>query len=437
MHSVETTIERNLIATNAGNLVFLDAAWKLLSAPGVEITPDGLAVGPGDADLINERYDAYVIPLANAFRNSYEPALAKMTQLVRRLRIPVVVLGVGAQGTVDYDFSAIKPIERTVRAFMGAVLDRSPSVGVRGEATLAYLNALGFRDVDVVGCPSMFMWGDALRVERKAPALDERSRVVITISPYRTAMGRIALRTLARYPRLVYVAQDLDTLRLLVDGTPLRNGTPDAALPLHPQHPYFRERRTRFYIEPWSWIDDLRRADFVFGTRIHGGIAALLAGTPATVLAHDSRTLELARYFAIPHRLLRDTRADVDPGAPVRGGGRRRHRGGARRAVCDVHRLPRAHGPRPRLRPRRRGGRLRPPGRRHAVRRRGRRSDARGRSSTGVADDAPTPLTGPTAREATPRQPDAREPAAAAALTRARRPVRPAWRPPAWCCATP
>ena len=314
VHSVETTIERNLIATNAGNLVFLDAAWKLLSAPGVEITPDGLAVRPGDADLINERYDAYVIPLANAFRTSYEPALAKMTQLVQRLRIPVVVLGVGAQGTVDYDFSAIKPMERTVRAFMGAVLDRSPSVGVRGEATLAYLNALGFRDVDVVGCPSMFMWGDALRVERKAPALDERSRVVITISPYRTAMGRIALRTLARYPRLVYVAQDLDTLRLLVDGTPLRNGTPDAALPLHPQHPYFRERRTRFYIEPWSWIDDLRRADFVFGTRIHGGIAALLAGTPATVLAHDSRTLELARYFAIPHRLLRDTRADVDPG---------------------------------------------------------------------------------------------------------------------------
>ena len=46
VHSAETTIERNLIATNAGNLVFIDAAWKLLSAPGVEITPDGLAVRP-------------------------------------------------------------------------------------------------------------------------------------------------------------------------------------------------------------------------------------------------------------------------------------------------------------------------------------------------------------------------------------------------------
>ena len=46
VHSAATTIERNLIASNAGNLVFLDAAWKVLSAPGVEIIADRLAHGP-------------------------------------------------------------------------------------------------------------------------------------------------------------------------------------------------------------------------------------------------------------------------------------------------------------------------------------------------------------------------------------------------------
>ena len=37
-----------------------------------------------------------------------------------------------------------------------------------------------------------------------------------------------------------------------------------------------------------------------------------MAGTPAVVLAHDSRTLELARYFDIPHRLIGEVPADVD-----------------------------------------------------------------------------------------------------------------------------
>ena len=92
----------------------------------------------------------------------------------------------------------------------------------------------------------------------------------------------------------------------MLDGTPLASGTPDSLLPVHPSHPFFREDRTRFYVDPWPWIDDLRDFDFSFGTRIHGTIAALLAGTPAVVLAHDSRTLELARYFDIPHRLMRD-----------------------------------------------------------------------------------------------------------------------------------
>jgi hypothetical protein len=126
-------------------------------------------------------------------------------------------------------------------------------------------------------------------------------------------MGPIAMTALAGYPALTYVAQDLPTLSLLVDGTPLLGGTPHSTLPLHADHPFFRERRTRFYVDPWPWIEDLREFDYSFGTRIHGAIAALLAGTPATVLAHDSRTLELARYFAIPHRLLREVPGDVDP----------------------------------------------------------------------------------------------------------------------------
>lgn len=59
-----------------------------------------------------------------------------------------------------------------------------------------------------------------------------------------------------------------------------------------------------YYPNPWGWIESMKRQRFAFGSRLHGNIAALLAGTPAHLLAHDTRTLELAEYHCIPHTRL-------------------------------------------------------------------------------------------------------------------------------------
>ena len=96
------------MGSNAGNLVFLQATWKILGVPGARITADRLLMQPGRAGDVNERYDIYVIPLANAFRLSFEPQLIQMTQLIRRLRIPVVVLGVGAESDTRYDLARLE-----------------------------------------------------------------------------------------------------------------------------------------------------------------------------------------------------------------------------------------------------------------------------------------------------------------------------------------
>lgn len=306
------TLERNLIGSNSGNLVFLTAAHRILSAPGVAIEVDRFRLDPGVADRINERYDAYVIPLANAFRLTYEPHLVRMTALIRRLRIPVVVLGVGAQADVRYATARLRPIERTVRDFVAAVLERSPSIGVRGELTHDYLAGLGFRDIEVIGCPSLFLDGPALRVEKRATTLARDARIALNVSPYVKAMGPIVLRHAERYPNLTYIPQDIDTLETLLWGPRDPSIAPDDPRPIHHGHPLFRDDRVRFFVDPWPWMDFLREMDFSFGTRIHGNITALMAGTPAVVLAHDSRTLELVRYFDIPHRLMPEVAPDVD-----------------------------------------------------------------------------------------------------------------------------
>ena len=143
--SAERMLRDNLIANNSGNLLFLETAWKILSTKGTEITPDRLSAHRLGADRINERFDHYVIPLANAFRRSYMDSLSRLTRVIERLTIPVTVLGVGVQFARSHEPGAVRPFDDAVKAFARAVLDRSPSIGVRGETTQEYLRELGFR----------------------------------------------------------------------------------------------------------------------------------------------------------------------------------------------------------------------------------------------------------------------------------------------------
>jgi len=316
--SVEEALEEDVIATNSGNLIFSDATHKILETPRTEVVSNGIRTDVSAAGRINEEFDAFVIPLANAFRPSFEPQLKRLTRLVEKLRIPVVVVGVGAQAGLGYNAARLKGIEPAVRAFVSAVLDRSASIGVRGEFTEKYLNDLGFRDVEVIGCPSLFLYGKELTVTKKEPALGPGSRIAVNGSHSAVksqGLDKVLARTHARYPHLRFIGQNLSDARQLYWRDLSDPNGRVTAMPTHPEHPMYREDKVRVYIDPVTWIDDLRGFDFSFGSRIHGNIAALLAGTPATVLCGDSRTLELCRYFGIPHRRIDKLPEDLDPAA--------------------------------------------------------------------------------------------------------------------------
>lgn len=308
-------IEQNIFGNNAGNLIFSQASHKILQTSGTEVVANGFRASATDADRINEEYDAFVVPLANAFRVSFTDHLNDLSSLIEKLTIPVVVLGVGAQSDLDYSLDKMAPIDAPVKRFVSAVLDHSASIGVRGEFTETYLKSLGFNDVEVIGCPSMFMYGDRLDVTKKADRLTSDSRVAVNAS--RSALGAgdvggIVSANFERYPDMRYFAQETKDLSLLYWGD--ASGVTDRRnrMPLHRTHPLFQQNRVRVHLDPATWIESLSEFDFAFGTRIHGNIAALLAGTPGYVLCHDSRTLELCRYFDIPHRAIRDLTPDLD-----------------------------------------------------------------------------------------------------------------------------
>lgn len=332
------------IGQNSGNLIFTASVLRALMRTDVEVDIESSASLASRADEINEKYDHVALPFANAFRPGFVDYLDKYADLIERLRIPVTVVGIGAQGTLDYDWTRLDAIEPHVRRFVSAILDRGPSIGVRGDMTRRYLNSLGFSDVVTIGCPSMYMHGSDLHVS-VPKGLRSSSRIALNLTPRVPMPQKFNTKHLAKYPDTMYVAQDQADLEMMLGGSPV-NG--DSDYPGSLFHPLLSRDRTVMYLNAQQWISEMAQFDFAFGSRIHGNVAALLAGTPGHVIAHDSRTRELAAYFEIPHTLSVDLDESTSAESlfeksdwkPMMAG----HRGRFERYVrfLDEHRLPHA-----------------------------------------------------------------------------------------------
>jgi hypothetical protein len=313
----ESTLTQDVFNSNSGNYLFQHAVWKALSVEGAELISNGTLserVKPekDDAKRINRQFDHFVIPLANAFRPEFAPRLDRLSELLEDVEIPVTVTGIGAQAAVGQGIESLDSIRETVKKFVGLVLDRSASIGVRGEFTKSYLLGLGFPDdsIDIIGCPSLFLYGRDFTVHKKADRIDVDSPLALNLTPEVHGIGAFATAQAARHPNLTYIGQDANDLRMLLWGVPFPH-VDDPLAPVHMQHPIYQSDRMRLFLDTWPWYDFCATQDFAYGTRFHGNVAALLGGTPAHLLAHDSRTLELAEYHAMPSTVMPEITAEL------------------------------------------------------------------------------------------------------------------------------
>jgi len=314
-----TAIKGGIAGSNVGNMLFQESVVKSLSLPDYEVFSNGLNVE--DADRINDSCDMLVLPFANQFRPELADRLDAVTQTISRLKVPVVVVGIGCQTDLDYDFTHLEPINGVVQRFVAQVLDRSASIGVRGECTAAYLKGLGFNDVEVIGCPSMFVDGPTFKRPRQLTTFSRATRLSVNLSAYGEQakfttglekMAEMITRVVRTYDNVEYLPQQSNSLASLLLPR-FRHTDEHQALSTQTYETLRRQGRVIGFVDPRPWLAHLATREFVFGTRLHGGIAGLLAGTPAHLIAHDSRTLELARYHGIPHTSIRNLSPELDP----------------------------------------------------------------------------------------------------------------------------
>lgn len=303
----EKVLLNDSIGTNVGNFLYVYGILRNITAADTVVTPNHYKSNYTDAEIdqINQTQDIFIIPLADAFREGFINSMQAMTKLVNKLTIPCVIIGAGLRAPFEPDFSTPYPFDDAVKAFVSAVLNKSSMVGVRGEITSAYLSHLGFKEgVDhmAIGCPSMYTAGPHLHIREASITADSRVCINSSVTAPDNVHEFLAHVT-ETFADWHFVPQVLKELRLLYTGAPFTG----KAHPLYPTKitdETYRTGKSEFFLNVPTWLEYMSKADLSIGSRLHGNIAAVLAGTPSILIPKDARVRELSEYHDL-------TRADI------------------------------------------------------------------------------------------------------------------------------
>lgn len=284
------------VGDNTGNIIFAEALFNCISG-AVRSSYDFT-----DADL--EGRDAIVIAAAN-WVNDYMEVPA-FVQRLEQTKLPISVVGLGAQSQAGDDYPIMLPQqEKLMRLFA----DRCHSLAVRGEYTAEVLGSYGIKNVVITGCPSMLLMGEEASI--RDGSLDA-GHITMHGTRYMYSTGYPVQEKLfaaayqhghdlvlqSELAEMYFATQRFDDI-----GNVAR--AEEALAELYPGHAseevkeYLR-RHAKVFFSLAEWIRYARSRDFIVGSRIHGVVASLLAGTRALLLTHDRRTEELARTMNIP-----------------------------------------------------------------------------------------------------------------------------------------
>lgn len=310
-----------VLGANSGNLMFQYAASRLIDAPQVHLSPAETSYSDTDA-LRGAR--ALIFPAANHLRTGTD--WTGLNNYLANINLPVVVLGLGAQSPkIGGEAETIAALQAyaPVRRMVDILRDKAAFVSVRGLFSQTVCEAMGLTGTAVLGCPSALLnpdpgLGRAMQARLQAAAAPGASppRFAVTAAAPFEIREDPSKRDLER--RLfgwvsatqgLYVQQSGGTAAMQaanghwyrLDRNTRRSIAAVLAPEMDPVEVWaFMARSGRFYLSAPDWRDEMQGLDLVLGTRLHGNMAAIAGGTPGIIIAHDSRTGELAETMRLP-----------------------------------------------------------------------------------------------------------------------------------------
>ena len=298
--SDEQMLSENLFLDNIGNLYFFNAVIRSLRKPGNTFHRNIPGTNLDD-------YDRCLLIHANNIRDGASHFYEHWYHEMERCKTPFVVIGVGTDSWNGFDVYLSDETVDTVRKCFTRFLERTPSIGVRGEYTkkaLVELVGLPASRIDVIGCPSVRYFGKHLEKHpREYKSFDSRLRIAVNYTSYCYDNDEaIYLYQLLKSHENSFVSfTDKVEAELLLHGKPLPPDRQHDLLPTRPDHFILQQGRAVFSPTQAGELELMGGFDFSIGSRIHQAVIAVLAGCPAMLIAHSVRVLEIAQHHHIPY----------------------------------------------------------------------------------------------------------------------------------------
>lgn len=302
---------------NVGDMVVYDSTLKMLDLDVVQgVTIDRI----NDGEIAAHReagFDFYIVRASNFIHNDMDWLQA--IEVLDRLPLPIFAVGVGAQSSGR----GVYALQGRNLRFWQMVSERSKVIGVRGTFTADVLAASGIKNVEIVGCPSMF------RTRRRKMGIQAPTKLEhMAFSIRREADGTYAsdVRHYREVQRdLMLACSRRYDVRVTIHGEPEEKAffygdaelmerarevfrhegwfTPDTEAEMER---LYREKLF-FFLQVADYDEFIRTQDFALGYRVHGVLPALANGVPGILVKYDSRSTELANTHAIPSVTVKDT----------------------------------------------------------------------------------------------------------------------------------
>ena len=276
-----SSIQRSFESTggNTGNLLFIESIIKNLNAQSMSYNEykrfgnlyKDIPIITTDFIWINETSD-------------FEWMYKRVEELKDSIFVP---MSVGVQAP-NYNGDFMMPTS-ALKA-LSAIQERAV-IGVRGEYTADILNKNGIKNIEVIGCPSLFYLGNPNMCIKK----DDKEIKEVSVN-FRTFYGNLSVKE-KRY--LTYCAnRNYEFIEQTAYDFTEQNA---ADIKYYNYVSKWIKRRRKIFFDANEWKNEMSKMQFSMGLRFHGNVAALWNEIPALFFAIDSRTEELISYFDLPY----------------------------------------------------------------------------------------------------------------------------------------